>query len=128
MGDWARHKRLCVPVMVKDFGEKGRGLVASKDFKVGDLIFKDTSVASINIADKFPAIYHIKYGNEVYSQISTLSEADYKNFFELSGHAEVDGILSRDAFGIFPEKYKRACSIYCNNRVQFAKEGLPLPV
>ena len=65
MADWARHKRLCVPVMVKDVGEKGCGLVASKDFKVGDLIFKDTSVASINIADKFPAIYYIKNGNEV---------------------------------------------------------------
>ena len=37
VGDWVRHKRLCDPVMVKDFGEKGRGLVASKNFKVGDI-------------------------------------------------------------------------------------------
>ena len=44
-------------------------------------------------------------------------------FLKFAKYAEVDGILSRDAFGIFPEKYKRACSIYCNNRVQFAKEG-----
>ena len=44
VADWTRHKRLCVPVMVKDFGEKGRGLVASKDFKIGDLIMKDKAV------------------------------------------------------------------------------------
>ena len=44
--DWARHKTLCLPVMVKDFGEKGRGLVASRDFNVGDLILDDTSVIS----------------------------------------------------------------------------------
>ena len=44
VADWARHKRHCDPVMIKDCGEKGRGLVASKDFKIGDLIMKDKAV------------------------------------------------------------------------------------
>ena len=44
VGDWTRHKRLCVPVMVKDFGEKGRVLGASRDFKIEDINMKDKAV------------------------------------------------------------------------------------
>ena len=120
VADWARHKRLCVPVMVKDFGEKGRRLVASKNFKVGDLIFKDTSVASIIFADEVHIINTVKflakYGKEVYAQISKLSDADQKSFFELSGNAKVYGILSDPIFGSIPENYKRAWSIFSNNQ------------
>ena len=47
VANWARHKRLCLPVLIKEMGEKGRGLVASRDFKVGDLIFNDKLVVSI---------------------------------------------------------------------------------
>ena len=75
VGDWTRHKRLCVPVMVKDFGERGRGLV--------DIIFKDTSVASIIFADESynsDCAIVAKYGKEVYAQISKLSDADQKTF------------------------------------------------
>ena len=116
VGDWTRHKRLCVPVMIKDFGEKERGLVASKNFKVGDLIFKDTSVASIILADEFPITTLVKYGKEVYAQISTLSDADQKSFFELSGSARYDDVFSDPIFGSIPEKYKRAWSIFNNNQ------------
>ena len=123
MGDWTRHKRLCDPVMVKEFGEKGRGLVASKNFKVGDLIFKDTTVASIIITDEFLTIDNVmKYGKEVYDQISTLSDADQKNFFELSGSAKLDVIVSSPAFGIIPEKFKRVFSIFKNNSIGSASD------
>ena len=44
VGDWARNKRLCDSVMVKVFEEKGIGLVASRDFKIGDLILTDNAV------------------------------------------------------------------------------------
>ena len=115
VADWARHKRLCDSVMVKNFGEKGRGLVASKNFKVGDIIFKDISVASINVADEFDAVDCVEYGKEVYAQISTLSEVDQKTFFELSRSAKFDVIMSDPACRIFPEKFKRAFSIYQNN-------------
>ena len=33
--DWPRHKENCVPVMVTEVGEKGRGLVAARDIKMG---------------------------------------------------------------------------------------------
>jgi len=122
VGDWTRHKGLCVPVMVKDFGEKGRGLVASKDLKVKDLIFKDISVACLNIPDQIHAINYVKYGKEVYDKISTLSDADQKTFFELSGSVKIDEILSDPAFGFYPEKYKRALSIYKNNSVGTGKK------
>ena len=42
--DLPRHKRLCVPVMVK---EKGRWLVASRDSKVGNLLYNNRFVVSI---------------------------------------------------------------------------------
>ena len=39
--DWTRHKWNCLPVMVTEIPEKGRGLVASRDIKMGELIFKE---------------------------------------------------------------------------------------
>ena len=39
--DWLRHKLNCVPVMVTDIPGKGRGLVAARDIKMGEEIFKD---------------------------------------------------------------------------------------
>ena len=42
--DWARHKENCVPVMVKEIEGKGRGLVAAKDIKMGELILTDKAV------------------------------------------------------------------------------------
>ena len=34
--DWGRHKPNCVPVMVKEYEEKGQGLVAARDIKMGE--------------------------------------------------------------------------------------------
>ena len=42
--DWPRHGWNCVPVMVTEITGKGRGLVASKDIKIGELIFIDKPV------------------------------------------------------------------------------------
>ena len=36
--DWSRHKDNCVPVMVTEIPGKGRGLVAAKDLKQGELL------------------------------------------------------------------------------------------
>ena len=44
--DWPRHSDNCVPVMVKEYGEKGQGLVAAKDIKMGELILTDKAVVS----------------------------------------------------------------------------------
>ena len=125
MSDWARHKRLCVPVMVKDFGEKGRGLVASKKFNVGDLIFKDKAVVSgISASNNITLADCAKYGKEVYAQVSKLSDTDQKSFFELSARAKVDRMMSHHSLELksIPENYKRAYSIFSNNSMRIQQE------
>ena len=48
--DRQRHKKNCIPVMLKKFEGKGRGLVAARDFKIGDLIFTDKP--AFNVKEK----------------------------------------------------------------------------
>jgi len=48
--DWTRHEWNCVPVMVTEIPGKGRGLVAAKDIKMGELIFKEEP--SIKLSSK----------------------------------------------------------------------------
>ena len=53
--DWERHNWNCVPVMVKEFPGKGRGIVAARDIKMGERIFKDEPVIKLATDDKgFP--------------------------------------------------------------------------
>ena len=44
--DWPRHSDNCFPVMVKEYGEKGKGLVAAKDIREGELILIDKAAVS----------------------------------------------------------------------------------
>ena len=44
--DWPRHSDNCVPVMVKEYGEKGLGMVAAKDIKMGEQILIDKAFVS----------------------------------------------------------------------------------
>ena len=71
VGDWGRHKRLCHPVMIKDFGEKGRGLVASKNFSVGDLILKDKSVVCLSTSITPFECYGYEYAEQIFCILST---------------------------------------------------------
>ena len=48
--DWPRHGYNCVPVMVTEIPGKGRGLVAARDIKMGDLIFKDKQAIKLRAA------------------------------------------------------------------------------
>ena len=41
VADRPRHKKNCIPVMLKEIEGKGWGLVATWDFKIGDLVFID---------------------------------------------------------------------------------------
>ena len=47
--DWDRHGWNCVPVMVTEFPGKGRGLVAAKDIKKGEVIFIDEPVIKLPV-------------------------------------------------------------------------------
>ena len=84
VADWPRHKRLCLPVMVKEMGEKGRGLVASRDFKVGDLIFNDKLVVSIKKNPVEMTFDIVKRAQDVHAQILNLTKKEQEAFFELS--------------------------------------------
>ena len=44
--DWGRHREFCIPVMVSEIPSKGKGLVASKNFKKGELIFQESAIIS----------------------------------------------------------------------------------
>ena len=44
--DWPRHRDNCVPVIVKEYGEKGQGLVSAKDIKMGEQILTDKAIVS----------------------------------------------------------------------------------
>ena len=52
VADWKRHSWNCVPVMVTEYEGKGRGLVAAKDVKMGELLFIDKLAIQMPL-DKF---------------------------------------------------------------------------
>ena len=57
--DWPRHGWNCVPVMVKEFEGKGRGVVAARDIKMGEFIFLDKSAVTSPIRSSDNEIPHI---------------------------------------------------------------------
>ena len=82
MADWQRHSWNCVPVMVTEIEGKGRGLVAARNIKMGELIFKDK--ASI----KIPADYRCgrpgSFTNEsLLDQIENLPSEAKLQFYQL---------------------------------------------
>ena len=46
--DWPRHMNNCIPVMVTEIEGKGRGLVAARDIKMGELLFLDKTVIKLS--------------------------------------------------------------------------------
>ena len=48
VADFKRHKWNCLPVMVTEIPGKGRGLVAARDIKIGEQIFVDKPVISVD--------------------------------------------------------------------------------
>jgi len=76
--DWPRHSKYCIPVMVAEIPGKGRGLVASRDFKKGELIFKETAAITIHAPSEMVPL------NELKEQISKLSEEQKTRFHKLT--------------------------------------------
>ena len=75
--DWSRHKRLCMPVMIEETRDKGKGLIASKNFKMGDLIFKEKAVSTIRSKGKEAAM-------EILSQLNQMTEDERSDFYNLT--------------------------------------------
>ena len=74
VADWTRHRRLCVPLAIKEMGDKGRGLVATRDFKMGDLIVKDKAVAFLR-DDIDPNQFYL-VAEDIVHQVEKLSKED----------------------------------------------------
>ena len=80
--DFPRHKWNCLPVMVTEIPGKGRGLVAARDIKMGELIFKDKAYIKIR------ADYHCgrpgSYTNaSLLDQIENLPSEGKLQFYKL---------------------------------------------
>jgi len=81
--DWTRHKWNCVPVMVTEIPGKGRGLVASRDLKMGDLIFIDKPAIKVPMGDNgLPFDSH--YMKSLRNQIDSLPSEAKLQFFKLT--------------------------------------------
>ena len=77
--DWARHKPLCCPVLIKETEGRGRGLVAARDIKTGDLLLQDTALITVTEdADTWQA------GRQIHEQVSRLKEGDRREFYRLT--------------------------------------------
>jgi len=53
--DWPRHKSNCIPVMVTEYEGKGRGVVAARDIKMGEVIFIDKPVLKVPRSEPSPS-------------------------------------------------------------------------
>ena len=78
--DWPRHKANCVPVMVKDIEGKGRGLVAAKDIKIGELILIDKAVVPSDALirsnyDLIPEAERLLLNQKILKDISLLNHS-----------------------------------------------------
>ena len=96
-----------MPVIVKEMGTKGRGLVATKDMEMGTLIVKEKAVVKVRVQ----AMGDEAFGREIERQISNLSKEEQEEFFKLSKNKKT--MLHPSA----TEKYKEIIAIFNNNSI-----------
>ena len=92
--DWERHEWNCVPVMVKEFPGKGRGIVAARDIKMGDQIFIDKQVVKLTMNVQYRPVdpgfmtslkeQIKKLPTEAKSQYYKLTASDLPNIYSVS--------------------------------------------
>ena len=75
--DWPRHSQFCIPVMVTEVPDKGKGLVASKDIKKGQVVFQETAVIIVHAPSLLVPLQELK------DQISKMSEEQKNKFDQL---------------------------------------------
>lgn len=110
--DWSRHKRLCMPVMIEETKIKGRGLIASRNFKMGDLIFKERAVATIRSQGK-------EAGLEILSQLNQMTADERNDFYNLTrGSAAAECSVGSD----FERHLNEVLSKF-NNNAMFSGAG-----
>ena len=90
--DWPRHSQFCIPVMVTEIPGKGKGLVASKHFKKGQIIFKETAAIAVNGPGVMVPLQELK------EQISKMSVEQKTRFYQLSPRKKINQAELATAF------------------------------
>ena len=95
--DSTRHKWNCVPVMVTEIPGKGRGIVAARDIKMGELIFEDEPVIKLatTVNGRF---VDPGFMTSLRDQIENLPSEARSQYYKLSssGHANVFNVSRSD--------------------------------
>ena len=117
--DWTRHRPNCIPVMITEYKGKGRGLVASRDIKMGELILQDTAVIDVRaISINGECINHF-VTNEIKEQMNRMSEQEKSDFYQLEQlNHDKDGcpLQSVNVFGR-EENFLEELKIYLKNKM-----------
>jgi len=82
--DWPRHSQFCIPVMVTEIPGKGKGLVASKDFKKGQVVFQESAAIIVHAPSRLVPLQELK------DQISKMSEEQKNKFYQLTAVGEIN--------------------------------------
>ena len=78
MADWPRHIQYCIPVMVTEIHGMGKGLLASKDFKKGEVLFKEAAAIVVHAPSGMIPLQDLK------EQVSKMSEEQKTRFYQLA--------------------------------------------
>ena len=119
--DWPRHGWNCVPVMVTEIPGRGRGLIAAKDIKKGELIFIDKPLIEVDktkflantAAESFLILKKIEnLPSEAKLQFYRLKGSDDKSYEDLkSSNGELMGPVDVFLRNAIPKR-ERTLSFY----------------
>jgi len=119
--DWTRHKWNCVPVMVTEIPGKGRGLVAARDLKMGDLIFKDKPAIKVPMDDsdvRLPG--GLTFMKSLKDQIENLPTEAKSQFYKLTPPDESNmdpNLASRMFRNLLSESDAKLFKLFIENSV-----------
>ena len=80
--DWGRHGWNCVPVMVTEISGKGRGIVAARDIRKGEVIFNDKP--AITLPSYLCSLPNPKAMKSLKTQIRKLPSEAKSQFYKLT--------------------------------------------
>ena len=115
MADWPRHKDNCVPVVISEVGEKGRGLVAARDIKVGERILIDSVVISVE-STKLSGVMTRKAVRSLKEQIQALPAEKASQFQNLKSGCIT--FSERDLKTLRQEKCFNEMKIFLSNKIE----------
>lgn len=111
--DWSRHKSNCHPVVVAELKGRGRGLVATRQIKKGELVLAEQPAVVVQDGGDLAAT-----GERVKKQVSSLSPSLSSQFYQLTRKPGVEELAAQlsQAAGRDPEKRLIADKVSANAR------------